>query len=464
VEPQKQTEKEGRQPHQGGRLNLEGVITAVRYRAGEREYSVTDGNADYAFHSRETLAYGSSVIIDGEANGHVLAVKNLSTLQGGLAQIVYERVAAGVKKTVAAPAAPLLLRDELTTKLWPALKDAALDLMCAKKLGRAVLLRFHGDADGVCGAFAVTSVVNCRAFQQNSAIYSVREALRDLATIGQENRPLIVLLDFGSSDASAEGLGLLKAAGVETLVIDHHPPGKSGIPPNVSPFLVAEGVSRYTAGYLASEIAVACGLPRARGMELARVACSGDKSDILASDESDGKKALVLDFLASHVSFGNNLDFYKNVMAKDELFRSIMQQADESIEDAADKAIIKSKKQQEGALEIVSFPLEALVKKGEWPSSSKITTRVYDKLSSGDGRPMLCLGYTDRSIIIRVNDPAVALGLSANELAEKIKSVMADFVDGGGGHAKAGAIRVKRGFAKDVLNELLRQAAAAAKE
>lgn len=401
-----------------------------------------------------------SVVIEGEAEGMRLAVKSIAVLQGEEAQKAYDRVAANVKKSAAVPAAPPLLDDELTAKLWPSMKEAALTLLCAKKLGRAVLLRFHGDADGVCGAFAITSVVNCRAFQQNSAIYSVRDALRDMAAIGQENRPLIVLLDFGSSDASMEGLGLLKAAGIESLIIDHHPPGKSNTWQMVSPFRVADNVSRYTAGYLACEIAVACGLPKERGMELARVACSGDKSDILASGEDDMRKALVLDFLASHVSFGNNLDFYKNVMSKDELFRSIMQQADESIEDAAEKAVAKSKKQQEGALEIVSFPLEALVKKGEWPSSSKITTRVYDKLCAQGDRPILCLGYTDRSIIIRLNDRAAALGLSANELAEKIKSVMADFVDGGGGHVKAGAIRVKRGFSKDVLNELLRQAAA----
>ncbi|MDD5340204.1 MAG: hypothetical protein PHV13_03060, partial [Candidatus ainarchaeum sp.] len=414
----------------------------------------------YAFHARESLSPGLSVIIEGEADGMLLSAKSITVLQAGEAQKAYERVAASVKKSAAVPAAPPLLRDELTAKLWPSMKEAALTLLCAKKLGRAVLLRFHGDADGVCGAFAITSIINCRAFQQNSAIYGVRDALRDMAGIGQENRPLIVLLDFGSNDASMEGLGLLKAAGIESLIIDHHPPGRLNVAPRVSPFTVADNVSRYTAGYLACEIAVACGLQKERGMELARVACSGDKSDILASGEGDMRKALVLDFLASHVSFGNNLDFYKNVMAKDELFSSIMQQADESIEDAAGKALAKSKRQQEGALEIVSLPLEALVKKGEWPSSSKITTRVYDKLCAQGDRPILCLGYTDRSIIIRLNDSAAALGLSANGLAEKIKSVMSDFVDGGGGHVKAGAIRVKRGFAKDVLNELVRQAAA----
>jgi RecJ-like exonuclease len=273
-----------------------------------------------------------------------------------------------------------------------------------------------------------------------------------------------MLLDFGSNDASVEGLNLLKAAGMEVLIIDHHPPGKTNEAQMVSPFRVADNVSRYTAGYLACEIAVACGLQKERGLELAKVACSGDKSAILGSGEDEMKKALVLDFLASHVSFGNNLDFYRNVMAKDDLFDSIMRQADESIEDAAEKALAKSKKQQEGALEIVSFPLDALVKKGEWPSSSKITTRVYDKLCAQGDRPVLCIGYTDRSIIIRVNDRAAALGISANELAERIKSVMADFVEGGGGHVKAGAIKVKRGFSKDVLNELLRQAAAVAKK
>jgi RecJ-like exonuclease len=440
-------------------MKVEGVVSGVRYYSGEREYSLTDGKGDYTFRSRESIPSGSSVAVEADAvDGFRLAARSVAVLSGTEAQKTYGTVVAGLKKSASVPAAPSILSDGITAKLWPAMKEAALSLLCAKKLGRAVLLRFHGDADGICGAFALTSAVSCRAFQQNSAIYSVRDALRDMAAIGQENRPLIILLDFGSNDASVEGLNLLKAAGIETMIIDHHPPGKANDVPIINPFRVESGsVSRYTAGYLACEIAVACGLPKERGAELARVACSGDKSTLLASDGEDAKKALVLDFLASHVSFGNNLDFYRSVMAKHELFSSIILQADESISDAAEKALAKSKKQQRGELEIVSFPLDALVKKGEWPPSSKITTRVYDLLCAQGGRPLLCIGYTERSIIIRLNDKAAALGLSANEFAERIKVAMADFVDGGGGHVKAGAIRVKRGFSKEVLNELLRQ-------
>ena len=103
------------------------------------------------------------------------------------------------------------------------LKNAGLTMMAAKRLGRAVLLRFHGDADGIAGAFAISRVLSCRASQQNSATYTVRDALRDIAGIGQESRPLAIMLDFGSGENCAEGLALLRAAGIEIIVIDHHP-------------------------------------------------------------------------------------------------------------------------------------------------------------------------------------------------------------------------------------------------
>jgi RecJ-like exonuclease len=160
------------------------------------------------------------------------------------------------------------------------------------------------------------------------------------------------------------------------------------------------------------------------------------------------------------MSFGNNLDFYRNVMQNPELFTSIMRQADEAINDAAGKAMAKMKRQGEGAVEIITFPLEGIARKDEWPPSSKITTRVFDKLKAE--KPLLCIGYTDRSIIMRLNDAAVARGLDANALAAKLKTTMADFVEGGGGHMKAGAIRVKADFVKDVLNELVREALATA--
>ncbi|MBI5046847.1 hypothetical protein HZC07_03895 [Candidatus Micrarchaeota archaeon] len=351
--------------------------------------------------------------------------------------------------------------------------ELASELMCAKTLSRSALVRFHGDADGISAAFAITSILPyAKAYQQNSAVYTVRDAFRDFSAIGQESNPLVIFVDFGSSESSSEGIKILNDGGVEVIVIDHHPSTVTSSDFRnakiFNPFSLSEDGSRYPAGYLCAEIAFACGfLAKDKALELAKISCAGDKSKILDPlTQSDIEKALVLDFVSAHTSFGNNLDFYKNVMAKDELFRSLFKQAEESISEAAKKAMdgmkstkikIENKPTDVNQLEIISFSLDRIVTKGEWPPSGKITTRVFDILNeeAKSTKPILVIGYNERSIIMRLNDSAVALGVTANILAEKMLAAMPDFVEGGGGHDRAGAIRVRSGFVKDVLGQLM---------
>lgn len=363
-----------------------------------------------------------------------------------------------------------LLQDETTKALLPKIRELGRRLSEARAERRFILLRFHHDADGISGALALSEVVRASARQQNSAVYSRKDAVRDLGNLAYEQSPLVLLLDFGMNGQSEEGIRLLKASGAWVAVIDHHPPSGSVekiADACITPWEFSKGrdSSKYTAGYLACEIAAAGGADRQKALGLAKIACAGDKSGILPVGPAEKEKALVLDFLAAHASFGNNLDFYRKVMASDELFRSIAQQAKDSIEEAAQKAMAGMKKITTNDLEIVTFTLERIARIGEWPSSSKITTHVYEKLmgeQGGNPKPLFCVGYTDRSLIMRLNDAAVALGLSANDLAERMKKTMPDFVEAGGGHAKAGAMRVRTGFAKEVLGELLREIAVVA--
>jgi len=429
---------------------VKGIVSRFRFINGRKRFTVTDGKADHGFFSREHLELGAAIVVTGEMRGDALEPSGIVVLSGEEAKEAYKAVEDALAASLELPSCPQLVKDSLSEKLGPLMQEAARTLIGAKKLGRSVMLRFHGDADGISGAFALTSVTSCKASQQNSAIYGVRDALRDMSTIGQESRPLVVLLDFGSNDASAEGLRLLEAAGIEHLIIDHHPPGEKP-PEMVSPYCFPEGESRYTAGYLACEIAVACGMDKERALDLARIACSGDKSDLIENGDAERRKAMVLDYLAAHVSFGNNLDFYKKVMDNAELFSSIAQQADESIEEAAQKAMQRMRREGVAA----SFPLEGIIVKGEWPSASKVTTRVFEKLSGEE--PLLCIGYTERSVIMRLNQAAADKGFSANDIAKSMKESMADFVEGGGGHVKAGAIRARKGFSKDIVSAIIKQ-------
>ncbi len=351
-----------------------------------------------------------------------------------------------------------LIEDEIARALEPKFNEVATALISAKNENRFVLLRFHHDADGISGAFALNEVLRFSAQQQNSAVYSVKDAIRDLNNISNEDRPLVILLDFGMNADSEEGLRLLKASGAELILIDHHPPSGNamGLADHfITPweFGKGESCSKYVAGYLASEIARASGVQSDVG-RYARIACAGDKSNIVEPTEDDLKAALVLDYLAAHSGYGNNLRFYKNVLSNDELFKSMYQQADEKINEVANKAMRGMRERRAGRTVIFQVNLEKIIQKGEFPNRSKVTTRITDRLKRDE--PMIVLGLGDRTIIMRLNQAATDVGLSADKIAKKMLETMRDFAESGGGHAKAGAIRVKPGFVNSVVEEIVK--------
>lgn len=349
-----------------------------------------------------------------------------------------------------------IVDDELSKKLMPKIKQLSERFKEIGSSNRFILLRFHHDADGISGAFALSKVLKFSAYQQNSAVYSVRDAIRDLSNISHEENPLMILLDFGMNGESVEGLKLLKAAGVELIMIDHHPPNSDAM--DVADFFLSPwefsaepSTSKYVAGYLAAEIAGEMGEDSEK---YARVACAGDKSDLLELTDEDRRRALVLDYLAAHSGFGNNLRFYRNVLSNKELYESMHLQADEKINEAADKVMKTMKEKKAGDVEVYMLELESVVVKGEFPNRSKITTRVFEHLMREE--PLIVLGLGERTVIMRINDAAASKGVGADKLAKRILETMPDFAESGGGHVKAGAIRVKKGFVDSVSKEIIK--------
>jgi RecJ-like exonuclease len=112
------------------------------------------------------------------------------------------------------------------------------------------------------------------------------------------------------------------------------------------------------------------------------------------------------------------------------------------------------KERDVGGCRIYILDLEKVVQKGEFPNRSKITTAVFDKVKQNGA--VMVFGIGERTLIMRLNDTAVQRGWSADALAKKVSGSMVDFVESGGGHAKAGAIRVKEGFVNSVVEEMIR--------
>lgn len=432
---------------------LEGVVTGCRYGKNENEYVLYTVEGRFSFFSPENFPKGSEVVVDGIVSSVLplqIIAKTVAEKQG-----VYQKVVDSIERKAAMGS--FLFDNALTAKLGDRFRSVSKRLYSARELNRFVLLRFHGDADGIAGALALNNVIQFRALQQNSAIYQQRDVVNDMGLICHEKRPMVVLLDFGSNDKSGKQLELLRAAGAEIILIDHHPLDRetAAIPHLLlSPWLIdgLENPSSYTAGYLASEVAAMLGADSAR---YARIACAGDKSPVASSSEDDKNTALVLDYLASNSTYGNNLVFYREVLGKNELFSSILMQARESIDEATTTAMTRMKKIEKEKSRIFVVQLSGLVKRGEFPTSSKIITAVLEKVKGG--KPTVVIGYRAGVVILRADSAALESGVDFSSITEKLNLRFGDFIYSAGGHATAAAIHTEQGYEHSIVEALLEQ-------
>lgn len=444
---------------EGKKTEVKGIIAYSRQSGGERKYILKEGDATFSFRSRDYFENGAAVSVSGIVESLAdfsIKAEKITVLEGKEADKAYEEVEQKLMDKIEIKDA-LLFENPASRELKPKMKKIAKKLLVAKELNRYILLRFHGDADGISGALALKNVLRFRAYQQNSAVYSPKDAVNDLGNLHHENKPLIILLDFGTNEQSVEGLKLLNAGGLEVISIDHHPlfeEVSNYVSTLLTPWINGfEDASKYTAGYLASEIANMCSAENC--LRFAKIACAGDKSDVAQPGEEDVKAALVLDYLGAHTSFGNNLDFYADVLKKEELYSSIYIQASEKIREAVENAFPKVKKIEKDGIIVYVIPLDGVVVPKEFPNRSKVTTAVFEKFKTD--LPMAAIGYGKRTIILRGNDAFIARGNSFADIIENISSSMKDFIMSGGGHAKAAAVRVEEGYEKSTVDRIIEE-------
>lgn len=434
----------------GDEVSFSGVVISTKYIHGRAGYTLHTGDTRVVFKSDENILKGEEYEISGKVFGFFPLQIELSEIKK--TEGIYEKVLEKIESKTEIK--NFLNENEVTKNLKDSILKIAKRLNSAKELNRTILLRFHNDADGIAGAFALSETTKSKAIQQNSAIYSQRNVVNDLSYLYHEWKPLVILLDFGSNQKSAKSLELLRASGAEVIVIDHHPVDKetSKIPHLfISPWLLdIEMPSKYTAGYLASEISHILGGDTEK---YSRIACAGDKSEVMVPGEEDMKIALVLDYLATNIVYGNNLNFYKEVLGKQELFSSIYLQAKEGIESAAEKAHKGIKKKEKGEFVIFTFSLSGVITPGEFPNRSKVTTAVFDKVKTD--KPTVVIGHDGGTLILRANKEAVEKGLDFSKIISSISENFADIVIGGGGHTVAAAIRVQPDYEQTIMDALI---------
>jgi RecJ-like exonuclease len=426
--------------------------------------SAADRSGTIELVSKRPVLAGETLAVSGRVesrNGFLQIISDSEQKLGedeaaALAKEAVQGSLARVKVTDSA----MLLPGEVPQKLKPLVQEAARRIVAAARLNRAILVRFHNDGDGICGGLALASMIKPSRFsalQNSSAIYRVPDALRDISALRSGFLPLIVLADFGVNEESIESLQLVKAAGIEVLVIDHHPPSDVAI--SLVDYVVTPmklgGTSHYTAGWLCCETAKAAGGSAEKLNALAAISLTADKSRLHKPTEDEEQKALVFDYLGTYTAFPNTLDFYDSVLNDRGLFLSIYGQAKEKLRLIAESARSYTSIKDISGFKVAVIQLDKLVKKHEFPSKGKACGTVFDSLNKGE--PLVAIGFGEKLINFRANTAAKERGFNATKLIASLKEEIKDGIESGGGHDVAASMRVSKGFNNIILEEILRK-------
>lgn len=389
------------------------------------------------------------------------------------AKQIIASIDASIEKNSEALSSKFLIEDRITKVMETQINDAAKRIRRAILTMRPILIRYHADADGICGALALKKGMEklmrrenfgrelkrqiIRICQSNSAVYATSDALKDINLFSDsETKPFAIFIDCGANEDSKDALSLLKGAGFEILIIDHHPtffPIEEYTSCFVSPWKYG-GESDYSAGFLSGEIS-----KRIENVEVdifERISLIADKSRLIEENEELCKKGIVLDFLGIHSKFPSPLSFYENVLNDRELFDTIYAQATTKMERVKEgaKHYLKLKELSNG-IRVYLVRLDKIVKKGEFPGKGKVCGKIHDELSSD--LPTITIGCGGRIIIFRANQKAKESGFDATQLINELKNEITNGIDTGGGHSLAASLRINKGFGEIILEEILKK-------
>ena len=338
-----------------------------------------------------------------------------------------------------------------------------------------MLLRHHGDCDGICAALSVylsaKSMLGANfegyrkkmlIFSNHPAIYSLRSVLDDMELIRNmqpASSPLAVLLDFSVNLESIDSLNALRKSNFNILIVDHHPlvPGiKEAATLLVTPWLHG-GSSDYSAGFIAGEVAKR--INHFYGLEeLQEIALIGDKSKLLTYHEPElERKALVLDFMSSSSEFAESLEVYESVLKNPQNVSSIYNRAMKKLESVKKDAMRYSKlKELSNGFKLVLVKLDK-VRIGEFPAKGRICGEVHEEYDKKLDAPLVTIAYEEGAMHFRANGKARSAGFNANKLIGELKSEMTDAIESGGGHDVAAGLRIRKGFDRMVLEEITKK-------
>lgn len=463
-----------------------GVVKITRKaKPGPTVFVVTDGNGSIDAVTPEDLPF----VVDD-----VVQIKGPVAERAGKKQIEIK----GMSKS------PVDFNAILDTKSEPkerefSIKSKRFEKMkpmfyaVAKRLRRAVLdgqpimIRHHADTDGISSGLAIEHSLeglmkeigvdpkySLYRSPSKAPFYETMDMLRDISfslrivnEFGQK-KPLIVVLDNGSTPEDLFAHRTLHSMGFEIVVIDHHNPVKfSGnkaavdeyVQVHMNPYLAGLD-SKTCAGMLCHEVGRLIN-PNYDEPILCAVSGISDRCDIQETEdyialtgksrEELGKIGVAIDFTSYNIKFDAGEGLYEEFFKNQHMVNILNDEVSKDSEKQLQSTLPYVRTQEINGIVVSHIDLEKYTMRFKYPTAGKVIGLIHDSILEGkEQHPVISFGCLSDMIIVRANKPVFPVEKIINSIKEKFPHANAD----GGGHECAGAIRFVSAHADAILEHV----------
>ena len=358
--------------------------------------------------------------------------------------------------------------DSVTSKIWGTLCDAAALLIRKLLLGAPIVIRFHNDVDGASGAYCLdlamkkaAADVGMKGYAPNThwrmhggVIYTKEDESNDMLVCNGyecQEKPLLILLDFGTAKESNEGVELARRS-FEIIWLDHHPlvegfEGKD-LAHYVNPWMHGSD-SNYTAGFLTCMFSRT--FSNVESEEMENASFIGDYSTHVRPGDSGRRLAILLDLLTSDTrlvtgSRSMNLDLedvdkvIKDKKKSDELIAYAQNRVLEMLDSAISS--VKVHRGESASIYVADFENIRGGDDQRYPLPGRFASKLLDKIEELNKQPCVLVLHFGQFISIRMSK-ALNDKINVLEMIEAVKRKYPEDIDSGGGHSNAASIKLR---------------------
>ncbi len=386
---------------------------------------------------------------------------------------------------------PFSIKSDRMNKMRPRMLQIAHRIRKAVLDGEAIIIRHHADTDGISSGMAIQHAVrkmmdkvgvnhsyNLYRSPSKAPFYETTDMLHDITLAKRmvndfgQKKPIIIIIDNGSTPEDAFAHKTLHSLGYEVIVIDHHNPvimNKDGttsvckyLSLHLNPYMfgldgkTCAGMLAYEIGRMINEEYDEPLIPAVSGIS--------DRCDIPETQEyikNTGKTVaeltdigIAIDFASYNLKFASGEGLYEELFSNPVMVETMKHEVTKGMETQMQSTLPYVKTQEINNVIFSHIDLEKYTLRFKYPTPGKVIGMIHDTIAEGkDQHAVFSIGYVSDMIIIRATKPVLPV---ATVIAHLRKTMPKASVDGGG-HECAGTIKFVSAHLNDVIENIKEQ-------